>query len=223
MFHEFIKPAHMVSGQMRRLGGFVAPALRNPDQAGGTRVFGKAILQAAVQCLNMRGVKHDAFSISREALRLDLHESLNNNHVSDLAVVGYREVKVSLASVPDLLVMPDHLIYDETQEFLGEIRVQLRIAGELAEAVDLPFFACRVGRGERRFCLILAYRLRDLEPFGKHEHQSSVDIVDAVAVSGKNIIVAHLLPSAAIARIQQAEMRRLHLPWPARLGTAGGL
>jgi hypothetical protein len=84
MFHELVEVAHMVPCQMCGLSLLVPPTLGYPDQARIAGVFGKTILQAAIQCLNMRDVQDYAFLVPREILWLDLHKTLNDNHLSGL-------------------------------------------------------------------------------------------------------------------------------------------
>ena len=96
-------------------------------------------------------------------------------------------------------MMPDHFIDDEAKKLLGEIGIELGVLSEFAEAIDLPLLAVRIGGGKAMLGFVPANRLRHLEPFGKHEHQRSIDIVDAVA------IVVQL-------RIGHAGLPRLHLP-----------
>lgn len=88
-------------------------------------------------------------------------------------------------------MVPDHFIDDETQKFFGEIRVELGIAGELPEPFDLTVLARGVCRWQARSGLVLTDGLRNFEAFSKHEHQCSIDIIDAVAVTRQNSVVAH--------------------------------
>lgn len=84
VFHEFVETAHMISGHMRRLRRFVPPALGYPDKARNAGVFGKTVLHATVQSLNMRRMQNNALFIQRKILWLNLHEALNYNHISGL-------------------------------------------------------------------------------------------------------------------------------------------
>lgn len=45
-------------------------------------------------------------------------------------------------------MMPDHLIDDEAQEFLGEIGIQIGIGGQLAQAGNLALLPPRIGGGK---------------------------------------------------------------------------
>jgi len=84
MLHELVETAHVIARQMRRLRLFVAPAFGYPDKARNTGVFGKAVLQAAIERLHMPYMQDDALSILRKILRLNLHKTLNYNHVRGL-------------------------------------------------------------------------------------------------------------------------------------------
>ena len=97
-------------------------------------------------------------------------------------------------------MVPDNFIDDEAQEFFGKVGVELGIPSKLAQALDLTVFARRVCGWQARSGFMFANRLRDFEALGEHEHQCSVDIVDAVAVTGQDIVVAHVsaLPREAI-------------------------
>jgi len=84
VFHEFVETAHMIARQMRRLRFFVPPALGYPDKAWNARVFGKAVLKATVQSLNICRMQNNALFIQRKIFWLNLHETLNYNHVRGL-------------------------------------------------------------------------------------------------------------------------------------------
>src|ERR1700712_2819343 len=56
--------------------------------------------------------------------------------------------RVGGPDVARLLVMPDHLVDDEAQEFLAELRVELRVRGQSAQSLDLPFLAAGIRRGQ---------------------------------------------------------------------------
>jgi hypothetical protein len=119
-------------------------------------------------------------------------------------------------------MMPDDLVDNEAQELLGEIGVEFRIAGQLAEPFDLTVFTRRVCRRKVRFGLIFSNCLRDLEAFGEHEYQCSIDIIDAVAVTRQDMVVAHRKRCAVSSRFGQGKMRLLHLPSDRTLGRADG-
>lgn len=100
-----------------------------------------------------------------------------------------------------LLVVADHLVDNKPQELLAEIRVELRVRRQRAQAGDLAFFAGEVGRRQVPFRLIGANRFGDAEPFRQHVNQRGVDVVDAGAVAGQDGIgggrgVAHRSPAS---------------------------
>ena len=88
-------------------------------------------------------------------------------------------------------MVADDFIDDEPQEFFGKIRIKLRIAGQLAKPFNLPFFAGRIGRRQRRFRLKLAHRLRYFKPLGQHEYERGIDIVDAFTKTGEGFLIVH--------------------------------
>ena len=122
MFHELVEPAHVIASKMRGLRSLVTPPLCHPDQTRNARVFRRAILQAALKRLHMRGVQDDAPTILRKIFWLNFHETLNNNHAVRLTVGRYFRVNF-LSGVADLLVMADHFVDDEAQKLLRKIWV----------------------------------------------------------------------------------------------------
>lgn len=82
--------------------------------------------------------------------------------------------------------MVDHFVDHETDELLSEIRVQVRVFGQFAQAGYLAFLAAGVGRGQVRLRLVFAHRLGDPEALGEHVDQRCIDIVDAGAEAGEN-------------------------------------
>ncbi len=123
-------------------------------------------------------------------------------------------------------MVADHLVDDEAQEFLAELGVKLALLGQPAQARDLFLFARRVGRRQRCLGLVCADGLRDAEPFGKHVHDGRVDIVDALAIPGKDRIlgwrvghVKHAIINSPLAKKAsadhgQAEMTADVVPLP---------
>ena len=89
-------------------------------------------------------------------------------------------------------MVPDDFIDDETQEFLGEIRVKLGITCQLPKPLNLPVFTRGVSGWKCRFRLKFAHGLRYLEPFGEHKHKRRIDIINAVAKAGEGVGVGHL-------------------------------
>ena len=85
-------------------------------------------------------------------------------------------------------MVPDHFVDDEAQEFLGEIGVKVGLCCQHPQPRDLSGFAVGIGGGQAVLGLVGPDRLRHLEPFGEHEHQRGVDIVDALAVLVQPIV-----------------------------------
>lgn len=81
-----------------------------------------------------------------------------------------------------LFVMPDDFGYDEAQEFLGEIGVQIGIFGQLKQAFDLFNLAARVRGWQVVAGLQGTNRLRSLKPFGQGVDEDGVQIVDVAAL-----------------------------------------
>lgn len=86
-------------------------------------------------------------------------------------------------------MVPDYLVDNEPQEFLGEFRVEMRFLCQFTQALYLQFLSRRIGWRERDLRLIPAHRLRDAEALGQYMDQRSVDIVDAFAVARQHRIV----------------------------------
>lgn len=85
-------------------------------------------------------------------------------------------------------MVADHFVDDEAQELLAEIGVEMRVAGQRAQAADLFVLARRVSGRQAVFGLVAAHRLRHLEAFGKQEDERGIDIVDALAKGGQRLI-----------------------------------
>src|SRR3546814_278719 len=88
----------------------------------------------------------------------------------------------------DLLVVADHLVDDEAQEFLAELGVEVGLARQATQPLDLPRLAAGVGGGQVDPRFQLADRLRHLEAFGEHIDERGVDIVDALAVTAQLVV-----------------------------------
>jgi len=82
-------------------------------------------------------------------------------------------------------VVADYFVYDEAQELLGELGIQVRFLGQLAQARDLLLLPPRIGGGQGIGRLVLADRLGDAEPLRQDMDQGGVDIVDAAAEGGE--------------------------------------
>lgn len=72
---------------------------------------------------------------------------------------------------------------DETQELLGEDRVQARLGGKFAQPRHLLHLASRVGRRQPHGRLEDPHLLRAAEALGQQVDQGSVEVVDARAQS----------------------------------------
>ena len=92
-------------------------------------------------------------------------------------------------------MMADHLVDDEAQELLGEVRIEMRVLGEPAETRDLLLLARGIGRGQPGLGLVAPDRLRHLEAFGEQEDERGVDIVDALAIAGQRLVGHASLPA----------------------------
>ena len=60
-------------------------------------------------------------------------------------------------------MMVNHLIYNEPQEFLREIRIEMGVFRQRPQSLDLDLLTAGIGRRHARRRLIFAYRLGDLE------------------------------------------------------------
>jgi len=58
-----------------------------------------------------------------------------------------------------------------------------------AQPGDLSLFTVRIGGGQPVFRLVAANRLGDAESLGEHEHQSGIDIVDALAIAVQHVVL----------------------------------
>ncbi len=83
-------------------------------------------------------------------------------------------------------MVPDHFLNDEAQEFLAEIGVELRFAGQFAQTLDLAVLACGVGGGQGMLGLVRTHGLGDAKPLGQYVDQRGIDIVDAGAIAGQD-------------------------------------
>ena len=89
------------------------------------------------------------------------------------------------------VVVADHLIDDETQEFLAERWIKTGLVGERAQSCDLHRLTVRVGRSKTRGCLVFADPLGDLESFREHMNQRRIDVVDAGSTFTEHFVVVH--------------------------------
>ena len=94
----------------------------------------------------------------------------------------------------DPLVVADHLVDDEVEELLRELRVEARVVRQGAQPLDLEGLAGRVGRRHPRAGLEPAHLLGALEALGEQVHQRGVEVVDAAAQSlqlGGGVLLGH--------------------------------
>jgi D-3-phosphoglycerate dehydrogenase len=87
--------------------------------------------------------------------------------------------------------------HHETQELLGEGRIESGPLGERAQPRHLLAFPLLVGWREADCRLVLTNGLSDLEPFGEHVHHGGVDVVDARPEAFESI-VTHQSSTVAI-------------------------
>lgn len=88
-------------------------------------------------------------------------------------------------------MVANNFINDEPQKFFGKIGVQLCIARQLPQPLNLLFFPCGICWGQGGFRLKFAYRLCDLEALSQHEHKRCVDIVDAIPEAVEGCSICH--------------------------------
>ncbi len=77
--------------------------------------------------------------------------------------------------------MANDFVDNETQKFLGKVGIEFCVFGKNAQASNLTLFAAGIGWGQAMVGFVTTDSLRYLKAFGEHEHECSVDIVDAVA------------------------------------------
>ncbi len=75
--------------------------------------------------------------------------------------------------------MTNHLINNEPQELLGELRIQPCISRELAHPRDLSLFSAGVSRRQARVGFVAPHSLSHFEPLCQYMDKGSIDIVDA--------------------------------------------
>ena len=112
-------------------------------------------------------------------------------------------------SPPRALVVADDLVDHEADELLAELRVEIGVHGERAQAFDLARLAARVARWQARLGLVLAHRLGDAEALRQHVDQRGVDVVDALAERRKHRIGLGRIGSAGHIRPTLAGIPRL--------------
>ncbi len=116
-------------------------------------------------------------------------------------------------------MVTNHFIDNEAQKFFRKFRVEIGVAGKLAQAGYLFFLARTIGRWQAVSGLIFADRLRDFEPLGQHEHQRRIDIIDAFTIL-LQFFVHDLMPDFCPPKIlshlsrTQSHDALFHLPYP---------
>ena len=83
--------------------------------------------------------------------------------------------------------MPDHLVYDEGQEFLGEDRIKPGIGGKRLQPGNLCGFAGFVGWRQVVFRFQTADGLGVGKAFRQCIDQDRIETIDAVAMFGKDL------------------------------------
>ncbi len=89
-------------------------------------------------------------------------------------------------------MVADHLVDDEAQELLGEVRVELGLLREPPQPRNLRSLPLRVGRGQAGGRLVGPDLLGHLEPLGEHVDKGGIDVVDAPAIVPE--CVRHVTP-----------------------------
>ena len=87
-----------------------------------------------------------------------------------------------------LLVMADHFLDHEPDEFLAKLGVEVGLLRQLAQARNLRLLAPRIGRGQGIGRLVGTHSLSDPEPFRQHMDQRRVDVVDTAAERGELLV-----------------------------------
>ncbi len=84
------------------------------------------------------------------------------------------------------LVVLDDFLNDEVQEFLGKLRIEVRLGRQILEPRNLLLFARGVGWGKVVLRLEDANRLCVFEPLGQREHKDCVQPVNAITMASQN-------------------------------------
>ena len=90
--------------------------------------------------------------------------------------------------VREPLMVPDHFVDDEAQEFFRELGIELRLCRKVSQPGDLALLAAGIGGGQAVRSLVPADSLGHLEALGEHVDQRRIDIVDALAVSVEQVV-----------------------------------
>lgn len=116
-------------------------------------------------------------------------------------------------------MVPDHLVDDEAQELLRELRVEVRRFGQLPEPGDLHLLPGGIGGRQPRFRLVAADLLGDGEPLGEQEDERGVDVVDALAEVGEGGVGHGMRGRVGMTRPYRRHFRTVP---PMRLALVGG-
>src|SRR5579859_1789092 len=92
-----------------------------------------------------------------------------------------------------MLVVTDHLVDDEAQEFLGEVRVEVGSLGKAAQPRDLFALAAGIGGRQAGFGLVAPHRLRHLEALRQQEDERGIDVIDTLPILPERF-VDHVFP-----------------------------
>ena len=85
-------------------------------------------------------------------------------------------------------MVTDHLVDDEAQEFFGKLWIELRFRRQMAQPGYLALLPAGICSGQAMRRFVPAHRLRYLEALREHVDQSRIDVVDALAVSGQQVV-----------------------------------
>ena len=80
------------------------------------------------------------------------------------------------------LVVLDDFLDDESEEFLGEFRVQIGPLRQVFEPFDLQRFARWIGRGKVVLGFEFPHSLRVFEPLSERVNEDRVEPVDALTM-----------------------------------------
>lgn len=87
-----------------------------------------------------------------------------------------------------LLVMPDHLINNKSQELFRKLWVKLSVTSQFPQPRNLRFFTAGIGGGQGVLGLVGSDRFGNAKPFGQDVNQRSVDIVNRSTETGEHWI-----------------------------------
>jgi hypothetical protein len=82
-----------------------------------------------------------------------------------------------------LFVVLDDFLNDEVQEFLGELRIEIGLTGQILKTRNLFLFPRRIGGGKIVFGFENTHALGVFEPLGQGEKQDGSQPVNAFPVT----------------------------------------